>query len=226
MLNFNTVPPAGLTVANAIFDLFSAPACSDITSAIRSELHQVAGDVQEDYWTKEAVSQLHLLDSTLREFMRLSDFGSLAFPRRVAAQDGIDVSGVHVPKGAWMQIPMHNIHIDEDNYTDPTQFCPFRFAGHHAPDSDAVGKNQSNEQPQKTVVTLDDTFLTFGYGRFGCPGRTFGAHLMKVMLAYMLEHYDVEGMDERPHVTTLMEFRFTNPSTKIRIRRRNSLKRH
>lgn len=222
MLNFNSVPPAGLTVANAIFDLFSAPSSADFVSTLRAELNKVAQETPEHYWTKAAVSKLHLLDSTMRESMRISDFGSLAFPRRVAAQNGIDVSGVHVPKGAWMQIPMHNIHIDEDNYTDATQFRPFRFAGAYAPTPDAARENQSNGQPQRTLVTLDDTFLTFGYGRFGCPGRTFGAHLMKVMFAYILEHYDVEHMDTRPHVTTLMEFRFSSPSTKIRIRRRGA----
>lgn len=222
MLNFNTVPPAGLTVANVIFDLFSAPSSADFVSTLRAELDKVGQETREHHWTKDAVSKLHLLDSTMRESMRVSNFGSLAFPRRVAAQNGIDVSGVHVPKGAWMQVPMHNIHTDEDNYADATQFRPFRFAGPYAPNADAAGEKQSNDQPQKSLVTLDETFLTFGYGRFGCPGRTFGAHIMKVMLAYILEHYDVEHMDARPHIITLMEFRFSSPSTKIRIRRRES----
>ena len=117
---------------------------------------------------------------------------------------------------------MHNIHIDEDNYADATQFRPFHFADPYAPKAGAAGEDQSNDQPRKTLATLDDAFLTFGYGRFGCLGRTFGAHLMKVMFAYTLEHYDVEHMDARPPVTTLMEFRFSSPSTKIRIRRSGS----
>jgi cytochrome P450 len=191
-----------------------------MVSTLRAELRKVSKDTLEDYWTKDSVSELHLLDSTIRESMRLSDFGSLAFPRRVAAQNGIDISGIHVPKGAWMQIPMHNIHTDEDNYADASQFRPFRFAGPHAPKVNIVGENESDNQPQKSLVTLDDSFLTFGYGRFGCPGRTFGAHLMKVMLAYILEHHDIEPLDARPHVSTLMEYRFTSPSTKIRICRK------
>ena len=85
---------------------------------------------------------------------------------------------------------MHTIHIDEDKYADAAQFRPFRFADPYAPKADAAGEDQSNDQPQKTLVTLDDAFLTFEYGRFGCLGRTFGAHLMKFMFAYTL-HYGV-----------------------------------
>jgi cytochrome P450 len=202
MLNFNTAPPAGLTVANTLCDLFSAPDTEQIVSIPRAELLKVAEETGGHYWTKDAVSRIHLLDSTMRESMRLSDFGSLAFPRRVAAKEGIKMSGIHVPKGTWMQIPMHNIHIDEDNYTSAAEFRPFRFARPHAPATGVGEDDGSKSGPQKSLVTLDDTFLIFGYGRFGCPGRTFGAHLMKVMLAYTLENYDIEHLESRPPMQT------------------------
>ncbi len=127
---------------------------------------------------------------------------------QVSAPTGIKTStGLHIPYGTNLAVPMHSIHMDEDFYLNATHFDAFRFAPH----------GDINAKP---LVTLDDTFLTFGFGRHGCPGRFFGVHLMKTMMAYVVQNYDVEGMKERPKIVELMEFRFPSEGTVVRVRRR------
>jgi cytochrome P450 len=144
-------------------------------------------------------------------------------------------NGLKIPKGVNLEIPMHNIHMDEDFYPDAKLFNPFRFADPStyssttakstinlstSSGSATTTKPDSRTTTPRQLITLDDTFMTFGYGRNGCPGRFFGAHLMKAMLAYIIMNYDIEFMKERPKIVTLMEFRFPNEKTTVRIRRR------
>ncbi|PSN68785.1 cytochrome P450 [Corynespora cassiicola Philippines] len=120
LLNFNSVPPLSMTLSSTIFDLYSAPGAENYIEALRKEC-----------------DELHLLDFTIHESMRYSEFGYLAFPRRVNAPGGFEIGGVKVPKGVHMEIPMHNIHMDPDFYSEPTRFNPFRFAGPAAPDAES-----------------------------------------------------------------------------------------
>lgn len=72
------------TVTNTLQDLFSSDPRLGTLEDLREECLHVfkeAGGI----WTKEAVAKLHLMDSTIRESMRLSSFSVLALPRRVSA---------------------------------------------------------------------------------------------------------------------------------------------
>ena len=100
---------------------------------------------------------------------------------------------------------MHAIHTDPLNYPSPAEFQPFRF---------------TQKDARKPLVTLDDTFLTFGYSRTGCPGRWFGAHLMKVMIAFMVLNYDIEVIKEKRKMVEIMEFRFPREGEMVKFRRR------
>lgn len=135
-------------------------------------------------------------------------------PEQVSAPDGIELpGGIKVPKGVQIEIPMHSIHMDDVFYPDAAQFKPFRFAYGSGPRKDGT-------RQQRSAVTIDDTFLGFGFGRNGCPGRFFGTHIMKVMLAYIVQKYDMEFMSKRQPMWTLMELRILPESTTLKIRRK------
>ena len=84
ILNFNGVPPTGLTLANLLLDLYSSPQRDFFVEKLREECDRVFNATLEGYWTKDAVSKLSMVDSTLRESMRHSDFGTFAYPRQVS----------------------------------------------------------------------------------------------------------------------------------------------
>lgn len=71
-----------------------------------------------------------------------------------------------------------------------------------------------------SLVTTSDTYLAFGHGRHACPGRFFAAQEMKLMLAYVLQNYDIEKLKEKPPSTMLMGTNVPNEKAKIRVKRR------
>jgi hypothetical protein len=86
MYNFNSVPPIGLTWAHLLLDLYSGPNAEQYVARLREESIKVLASSPNSTWTKDTVWKLVLADSAIRESMRMSDFGSLALPRRVRSK--------------------------------------------------------------------------------------------------------------------------------------------
>ena len=134
---------------------------------------------------------------------------------------------------------MHEIHHDQEYYRDPSSFDAFRFSRpyetHEATQAgamaeptgspatrapDPAGCSKSPMSPQTPLVMGGDTFLGFGYGKHSSPGRFFAAHEMKLLLAHLVQHYDVEHLPKRPKQQTVMETKLPSDSATIRVRRR------
>ncbi|KAL9111931.1 MAG: hypothetical protein Q9227_003781 [Pyrenula ochraceoflavens] len=127
LFTFSAIDASSIALFHALVDLYSAPPSEGFVDALREECNTVFRETGA--WTKDAVSRLVLLDSTIRESMRLSDFGWTAFDRKVVSPTGIRISpSITVPKGVQIQVPMHCIHMDPDFHPNPTHFHPFRFA--------------------------------------------------------------------------------------------------
>ena len=86
----------------------------------------------------------------------------------------------------------------------------------------AAKVNESHSSPgvevpnQLSTVTGGDTFLSFGHGKYACPGRFFASHEIKLMLAQLVQHYDVAFMAKRPANQVIMEVMLASRSTQIR----------
>lgn len=76
----------GYTASNVIRDLVRQKPSLGYIEALRSESARVLKEAGGS-WTRQAVSQLHLIDSTIRESMRLSPFFSAGLPRKVSYPD-------------------------------------------------------------------------------------------------------------------------------------------
>ena len=113
---------------------------------------------------------------------------------------------------------MHEIHHDDKFYPEPMYFDAFRFS---RPFEVRVGQVRSTSTTtQRSATAGDDKFLAFGYGRHMCPGRFFAINEMKVMLATMLQNYDIRHMTERPKRQNVLENMVPFKSTTIFVRKR------
>jgi cytochrome P450 len=116
-----------------------------------------------------------------------------------------------------MVTPANSIHYDESNYTNPHEFQGFRFV--EATDDGKINARQS-------FVSLTPEYLPFGHGNHACPGRFFAASTMKLILAYLLIHYDfmLEGgtaaKDKRPEDFFFGGLRLPNRDARILFRKR------
>jgi hypothetical protein len=107
------------------------------------------------------------------------------------------------------------IHRDAAIYPDPNRFGPFRFA------QPGAGRSSSPHVGlEKSSVTLDNTFLGFGFGKHACPDRFFALHEIKIFVAHMVLNYDVEYLGERPELTNMVWLNVPYDQGRVRVRRR------
>ncbi|KAF5013759.1 hypothetical protein FDECE_257 [Fusarium decemcellulare] len=207
VLNFNVIQGGSIPFSTVLSDICNGKHASSTFSRLRDEAETVLGTSSSaQIWNRAMISKLTLADSAIRESMRWSDFGLFALPRRVNSP-GITLDDeIYIPSGVHIELPMHEIHMDESFIKDAGSFKPFRFA--------------DGTSTARSAVSLDETFLGFGYGRNACPGRFLGTHIMKVVLAYFVTNYDVEFGAEMPPMQTLWEYRIPKESTTLRIKRR------
>jgi len=129
--------------------------------------------------------------------------------------EGIDLSdGTHLPPGTKVLSPLAGVARDDRFYASADTFDPFRFFRM---------RQQSDEDANRWQLTsLSDTSLNFGAGKHACPGRFFAGNTIKMMLAYLLLHFDLKLKDgqDRPQPMTLMMTKTPNPKGEIMLRRR------
>lgn len=141
------------------------------------------------------------IDSAIRESLRYSSLGVIAFEREVASPEGLDIgNGIKVPKGTRIGLPMSSIHSDERLYENAESYDPLRFSRPREEYEDSLkalergeGKvgngdvkmhghgregDKGKRDMKKTLdlkntsaVTPGEGFLSFGHGRHACPGR-------------------------------------------------------
>lgn len=119
--------------------------------------------------------------------------------------------GLTLPVGAYISV-VNTSNIGRENVPfDGYRYCKKR---------DDSGSNARN-----LYSSTDRHHLTFGHGRFACPGRFVAAVEIKLVLAAMLERYDItfgEGRG-RPNNLQVLELGFQNPMVRVMIRERAGL---
>ncbi|RYP76017.1 hypothetical protein DL771_002089 [Monosporascus sp. 5C6A] len=229
LINDISLHTTSFTVHNLILDLVSSDPAKGYVHALREECDRVIKEAGGS-WTFEAINKLKLVDSAIRESIRFTPITSVGLPRTVVHPDGIQLenSEVKIPYGTTLATPMEAIHYDEDIYKNARQFDAFRFADPEVVKDifDAFGqdapkgkKGHLNNKPRSSL-NLDDAFVGFGFGKHGCPGRYFALNEMKIFVAHMLLHYDLEFAKERPQLIDFLWLKLPFHGGKVRVRRR------
>ncbi|KAJ7049341.1 cytochrome P450 [Mycena amicta] len=214
MVNFVAIHTSANSFTQALFHLAHEP---HYVEPLREEL---AAAVAEDGWTKTAMSKCIKLDSFLRESQRFNGASAVNINRIVVNPSGFTFSdGTHLPQGTFLAAATHATHHDGENYADPDVFDGFRFAKMRDGEDTANSKGSIKLQ----MVAPDVKYLSFGLGRHACPGRFFAVNELKLMLAYILENYDVklEG-PERPPTEWFGTLAAANRFGKVMFRKRTT----
>ncbi|KXS95203.1 hypothetical protein AC578_6928 [Pseudocercospora eumusae] len=202
-LNMVAIHTTAITITNAIFELYSSPRVEEYIAGLREEVERVL-EAHDGKWSKAAVSELHRIDSTIRESMRCNEFSVFSVARIITAPNGIELTdGLHIPYGTKIAAPNIGIHSDPANYENPDEYNAFRFSS-----------------TKESLVMTSESALHFGYGRHACPGRFFAAQEMKLMLAYIVMNYDVKIVGSGPRKLDIKAMAIPDAEAKIMIRRR------
>jgi cytochrome P450 len=212
MLNFASIHTTTFAVTHVLLDIASSS--PDLIPELREEIQNVLQQ-HDGKWNKRAVAQLEKLDSAIRESQRKNSIVSIGVSRTVVAEKGVTFpSGTHVPKGLRIAVPGYSVLQDPEIYPEPKKYEPLRFYNARHDENDGYVKSARNALP-----TTSQDFLAWGLGRNACPGRFFASNEIKMMLAYMLLHYDIEHLAERPRNTWIVQNRIPPMKATLKIKR-------
>jgi hypothetical protein len=118
-------------------------------------------------------------DSVAREALRCHLFGGRAMFRKVVAAGRVETdTGIKLPNGSRLALPKSTHAYGRRHIREPTQAA-----------ADA-GADSTTANTLSFVSTFPD-FLAFSHGKHACPGRLLVDFELKMIIAYVLTHYDI-----------------------------------
>ncbi|KAI0540306.1 cytochrome P450 [Xylaria digitata] len=176
-----------LAIIHALYDL---AAKREYIEPLRREILDVTKD-NTSILRKQHLTQMRKLDSFMKESQRHNPPSVATFQRK--AMIPIDLSnGFHIPAGTIVQCNTNILDEAPAEWGDPNVFDGFRFYKLRS-------KPEDSNKHQFASTSYDS--MQFGFGNDACPGRFFASNQIKIILAYILSHYDLrfeDGVVERP----------------------------
>jgi len=218
ILSLTAIHTTGLTMAQALYDLCAKP---QLIHELRSEIGDVLQGQQHQasMWTKTVLDKLVLSYSLLKESQRRSPVFLLTFNRILP--NAITLSnGVHLPAGTRIAVPQNAILNDPTRVpgADPVTFDPYRYM--------RLREDPKNSQ-RYTFAMTDSDHMAFGYGKYACPGRSFVANEIKLVLSQLLLLYDWQfppgQSPPRPKNYTVDGDMYPNMQSRVLMRRRKAV---
>ncbi|KAK1563972.1 cytochrome P450 [Colletotrichum navitas] len=183
--------------------------CPQIIPELRAEI-QSALDDHDGAWSTSALFNMKLLDSVMKESLRLNP--NLMITPRTLLKPVEFSDGTKLAAGLNVCVAGYAALQDGEFYENPSTFDPYRFLKLRSGEVEDRLHYSSPEQYQYVSVTKEN--MVFGYGRHACPGRFFANNAVKMICGQILEQYDIKlphGVTDRyPNRHT---GHFINPDT-------------
>ncbi|XP_070683845.1 cytochrome P450 4V8 [Pempheris klunzingeri] len=155
----------------------------EVLSKVQQELQEVFGTSDRPVNTED-LKKLKYLECVIKEALRL--FPSVPFFARSLGED-CHINGFLVPKGANAIVITYALHRDPRYFPEPEEFRPERFL------------------PEKSVGRPPYAYIPFSAGLRNCIGQRFALMEEKVVLAYVLRHFNIEACQKREELRPLGE---------------------
>ena len=126
--------------------------------------------------------------------------------------------GTTILPGNTIAMPSGPMAHDQSYYDDPLKFDGFRF--YRA----ATKENEGAQQLENEYAGIEPGNLSWGNGRFSCPGRWYASVMMKLLLATLILEYDFEypeGQSIRPPNSVMDLHVLPNMKQKIVLKKRH-----
>ncbi|XP_077217404.1 xanthotoxin 5-hydroxylase CYP82C4-like isoform X2 [Tasmannia lanceolata] len=126
------------------------------------------------------VKKLVYLQAIVKETLRLYPAAPLGVPHE--AIEDCHIGGFHVPAGTRVFVNIWKLHRDPHVWSDPLDFRPERFL---------TGRNVDFKDQ-------DFGYMPFGSGRRSCPGMSLALPVLHLMLARLLQSFDMAAPTDTP----------------------------
>ena len=147
------------------------------------------------------LGQLTLLDSFIREVLRTK--GDTWGPVRQTTRP-VRIGPYVLPKNAVCMVLISRAHQHPDNYGSKGRvFDGFQW-----------------QKEGRPAVQGRADFLTFGLGRWACPGRQLAIHEIKILLYMLFSRFDIKVQEGSFRVTNTINTTSVPPEATLLLRRR------
>lgn len=120
------------------------------------------------------IQNLIYIQAIVKETLRLYPPGPLLVPHE--AIEDCNVCGYHIPKGTRLLVNVWKLHQDPGTWLNPKEFQPERFLTTHA------NVNVFGQHPE---------LIPFSSGRRSCPGIGLALQILQLMVARLLQGFDI-----------------------------------
>ncbi|KAI1365841.1 cytochrome P450 [Xylaria arbuscula] len=202
----------------ALQSLFSLIGTPNSLIEVREEIERVTQNELKGspVWTRHALGELKLMDSFMKETLRMKPFQE-ATVQRYAMTPYTFKDGLQVPAGTVISFPNLRYNTDPSNMSEAGTFDGRRwFRRRFTP---GMSKFQF-------ASTAEDAF-DWGVGPHSCPGRFMAEVTIKLILICLITRYDMklaEGGPERP--TESKRFLDLAPDTSMPVMLRDACPSH
>ncbi|XP_059915770.1 cytochrome P450 7A1 [Gadus macrocephalus] len=195
------------TLPATFWSLFYLIRSPDAMKAAREEVQKVLQSTGQQAepngprltLTREELDNMHVLDSVIKEAMRLS---SASMNVRVAKDNFLlhldNQEAYHIRKDDVIALYPPMLHFDPEIFEDPYEYKYDRFL-----DEDGQEKNTFFRGGRR----LRYYYMPFGSGVTKCPGRFFAIHEIKQFLTLALSYFEMELLDPLVKVPPLDQSR-------------------
>ncbi|KAG1151301.1 hypothetical protein G6F37_001607 [Rhizopus arrhizus] len=181
------------TSAWTLLELAARP---DLIRELREEQITKLGSLKADL-TFDNLKELTLLDSCVRETLRLHP-PIFQMMRRVTANKVVyEKTGHEIPKGNFLCAVPGVTQVDSQYFNEPLKYDPLRWINLTDPVHSMEAGDDSNIDYGFGAVGISskNPFLPFGAGRHRCIGEQFGYLQIKTIIATIIRLFDIELED-------------------------------
>ncbi|XP_047959346.1 cytochrome P450 CYP82D47-like [Salvia hispanica] len=173
---------SGGTDATAVVLIWALSVLLNNRHVIKKAQEEIDKHVGKERLVSESdITNLVYLQAICKESLRLYPPAPLGGTRRLT-QD-CKIGGYDIPQGTWLMVNMWKMHRDPRVWPDPLEFRPERFL-----EGDKI----------VDVKGQDFKMIPFGAGRRICPGANFGQQMVQIVLATLLQSFDLSTPDDQP----------------------------
>ena len=150
------------------FTLYYLVVNPEMQEKLRTQIREALETNAKKGCLYDIVKNIHYLDCVIKESQRLCP--PAVHVNRECHEEFV-LSGIHIPAGTEVVIPIYALHHDPDAWEDPDKFDPERFRG----------ARKDTHHPFQ--------FLPFGGGPRNCIGMRFALLEIKIALVKILSKY-------------------------------------
>ncbi|KAI9039231.1 cytochrome P450 [Aspergillus affinis] len=193
-------------LTNSLLNLATYP---EYMSILQEEIDSVRSE-NGGQFTLENMGKLKKLDSFVKETLRFNGHLTATFQRKTLRPITLS-DGTSIAPGTFTLAPANAVNFDDAIYPDANTFNGLRFFN--------LRQSSVDEENKHQLTSITKTQLQFGSGRHACPGRWFASYQIKLVLAKVIDNFELKLKGgQRPKGLLFQTNQLPDPKAEILFR--------